>query len=365
MPDTFTDTILLPHFNLVAAMCANGAPTVYGMPTANMGHAARFTATKAKKIYSVLIAWSSISAAGTVTLRIETVNATTGKPTGTLYDANATKTFTPTSGIQTVTFASAPTTNLTIGTEYAIVLLCATDGSIQNLASRVHSSFDYGQGPVIALTASDGTTRSNFADVGSIPVAGLILDDGSYDDMGMCPWYTASGFGLYGTDRSAALKFTLDRSVTIKGFQGGGGFTRNGTPAGDLRVRVLDTSNNVVSSMSYTIDKDSLTTMSARGLTYLFGTPITLPAGTYRLAFDSASSANSVNCFDLRSAVPLNSSLVNSNFGYSTTTNMSGAWTWTDTAGQIPPIGLLIDSVSTGGGGGIRAAGHGGLACAG
>lgn len=350
MPDTFTDTILGPRLNISAALSAQGA-TVYGMPTSNNAHSMRFIATKAKKVYSVVIAWSSIVSAGTVTLRIETVSATTGKPTGTLYDANATKTFTPTAGIQTVTFASAPTTNLTVGTDYAIVVICATDGTTQNIYSRVHSSFDFSSSPVIALTAGDGSTRSNFSEVGSIPICGLILDDGTYDTMGMSPWYTNAAFGIYGSDRSAALKFTLDRSITIQGFQGGGTFTRNGTPAGDLRIRVLDTSNNVVSSMSYTIDKDDLTSVSARGFSYYIGTPVTLVAGTYRLAFDSASSAIGSNCFDLRSVVPLNSSFVNSNWCYSTTTNMSTTWTWTDTAGQLPPIGLIIDSVSTGGGG--------------
>ena len=361
MPDLFTDVTLAPRLNLSTAIAVQNT-TTYAMPSVNNAHAARFIATAAKKIYSVVIAWSAVATPGTVTLRIETVSNVTGKPTGTLYDANATITFTPTAGVQTLTFASAPTTNLTVGDAYAIVMLTATGGTTHTLYSRVHSSFDFSQCPAIAFTATDGTLRTNLIEAGGIPVGGFILDDGSYDTMGLSPWYGSGSFALFGSDRCGALKLTLDRSIATRGFQAGGLFTRNGTPAGDLRCRLLDSGNSVVSSMSYTLDKDYLLSISANGLTWFFGTPITLTAGTYRLAFDSTGSANGTNNFDIRYAIPLHANFVNSNFGYSQSTNMSTSFTWTDTAGQVPPIGLVLDTISSGSGGGIRIAGRGGLA---
>lgn len=97
-----------------AAMAASGVVS-YAMPTLNNGFSGRFMAYDTRDIKSVYVNFSSVSAPGTVELRIETIDNTTGKPSGTLYDANATKSFTPAAGWNTVTFDTLPTTGL-VGT---------------------------------------------------------------------------------------------------------------------------------------------------------------------------------------------------------------------------------------------------------
>ena len=131
----------------------------YAMAALNAGFCARFPALNTKDIKSIRLYWGTVTAAGVVEARIETIDTATGKPTGSLYDAAATKSFTPTAGAQTVTFDTLPTTGLTEGTYYALVLLTTTGGTAMTLRSHVQIG---GNGPAM-LKADDGTTRTNFA----------------------------------------------------------------------------------------------------------------------------------------------------------------------------------------------------------
>lgn len=317
------------------------------MPTANNGWAARFMAADTKDIKSVHVNFSSVSSPGTVEARIETIDSN-GKPTGTLYDANATKTFTPTADWNTVTFDTLPTTGLTAGTLYALVLLKSDTGTTCTLRGRV----GIGEGvlPTAFLSASDISTRSNFAETaGAVPVAYFTMDDDTVRSHGCCVSVDATTAGfVYGADRVQAAKIVIPSQVTPTAiFMIGNGIARTGTPAGDLRVRILDASNNAVANTTFTLPIGAMTNSSGRSI-YLPLSGVTLAAGTYRIAFDSASSANGSNSWGMRYATLPTADLQDSSIAMSESTDASTSFTWTDYADRAPTIGLLINDIAGG-----------------
>jgi hypothetical protein len=116
-----------------------------------------------------------------------------------------------------------------------------------------------------------------------------------------------------------------------------------GTPAGDLRIRIFNSSDSAVSGASVTIDKDLI--VSGRGVQAHFSASVTLTAGTYRIVCDSASSANSSNCYNLRSVNAMNADAV-PNCTLDTTGDITATPpTWTPTTTGVLPAGLLISGI--------------------
>lgn len=324
------------------------SPTTQTFTAANTGWCARVLATDTRDIKSVAVNFSAATTPGTATIRIETVDAN-GKPSGSLYDAAATKTFTPAAGWNVVTFDSLPTTGLTAGSQYAVVMLKADAGTTCTLRAYSNSN-TIGNYPICALTASDGSTRSNFAEVANVtPICYFVLDDDSLTSMGCVP-IAASGtvFALSNADRAVAQKVVLERPIIIRGvrFPGNNGFNRYGTPTVDLRMRILDASNAAVSGTTVTLDKDTLSNTNGRGL-YIPLPPTTLAAGTYRIAFDSPGDGS--NGFGVYYVVLADSALQSAGFCYSESTNMSTTFTWTDTPTRMLAFGLELDSIPAGG----------------
>lgn len=347
-------TFLGPLNNHVAGVVTGNLVT-YTMPTANNGWAARIMAYGTRDFKAIYVNFSAVSAPGSVEARIETIDATSGKPSGTLYDASATKTFTPSGGWNTVTFDTLPTAGTTAGAEYALVLLKTDTGTTCTLNSRISGSAD-GTYPVMPLTASDISTRSNFAEAGggNVPVCYFKMEDDAIEAMGCCPITANSTGAFYGSDIVVAQKIVLPVGVVARAVMSPqlGALTRTGTPAGDIRFRIFDSGNSVVSGSTVTVDKDSMTNANARGLNIPLNN-VTLAAGTYRLAFDSASSANGSNCFALRYATLNDAALQGTGFCYSQSTNASTSFTWSDTTTRQVLIGLSLDSITAGSGGGL------------
>lgn len=328
-------------------MCLTSNST-FAMASLNAGWCARITAIDTRDIASVVVNFGTVTAAGEITLRIETVDATTRKPTGTLYDAAATKAFTPVAGFQTVTFASLPTAGLVAGTEYAIVLLTTTGGTTMTIRSHVASGYATAF-PVALMTASDGTTRSNFAYVaGSAPIATVILEDASEESLGLCHYGTNNTNNIFGT-QAVAAKITVPSGLhySVYGFDASVGIT--GTPAGDLRGRILDSTGTLVSGATATGDDNSMigTIAAARPTCrFRFTSNITLPPGTYYAVLDSQSSANSSNCYFMRSGVANSAAVVPQGCILATTADITAnPITWTPVTTEVPAISLLIDSI--------------------
>lgn len=332
-----------------AALVQNGGSGLYAMAALDAGCCFRFTAQSTNDIKSFRLWWASVTAPGVVRSRIETVDATTGKPTGTLYDANATIDIVPAAGNQTYTFATLPTTGLTVGAEYCLVLLTTTAGTTQTLYHMTAASTLVPNYPTITLTTVTAPTRSSFAEIANgIPVCSLV--DENDGEISEC-FVPFSGDGgtintFFGANTWAAAKFTTNASIKTNGISMI--MRRNGTPAGDARIRIFDNLNNLITGTTMTVDKDSLTGISSRRLRSRFAT-ITLPANTYRIVFDSASSADTNNAFGIYSHTFMHANCVN-NWRLSTSAN--GGSTWTDSTTAQPMGWLCLDDFVAGAGGG-------------
>jgi len=326
-----------------------GVATTYPMAaTLSIGWCARFKATETTPIAGIRINWSAISVPGTITARIETTDTSTGKPTGTLYDANATKTFTPTVGWQQVTFDTPPTTNRTQGVDYCVVLLTAGTGTTQTLRSSV----SFNPYPVALFTASDGSTRSNFTLVsGACPICSLVLTNASEVTEGMCP-YAVGGttVQIYGT-RAAGFKFTLLSGAVISGIDCQA-MTITGTPT-NILAKIFSGSSLVSGSTSTNTFTDMQATTVTRVGRFLFDTgPVTLAAGTYRAVIQQSDTTTaSGNRYNLSTGVGVVSDLVPTNVQLTTTLDVTaGSISWTDTTTETPAgMGLIISSLPAGG----------------
>jgi len=334
-----------------AGLTGSGS-TSYTMSSLNNGWSARFQARSTADITSVRVRWSSVSTPGDVTVRIETDDGT-GKPSGTLYDANAVLSAqVPSTGGgaagQLFTFASAPTTGRTVGNLYHLVIITTTNGGTHQITSYTSRTRPQSL-PAVVLTAADATTRSNFAEVAnSVPLVVLGLEDATFESLGegVSPYATVTSQPIYGTN-GVALKVTTVVTMSVSGVAMAG-LEKTGTPADNLRVRIFDTSNNTISGASVTIDKDALlTSLSTNGATAYFPGAVSLPAGTYRIVLDCASCANSSNCWNIDAAVAMNASASPSGFLLSTSADLS---TWSDTSGSVLAMSLMVENITAGGG---------------
>ena len=363
--------MLQPYFNgSILGPCAapfykavrtNGGLNTYAMALLDAGFCARHEAKTTLDVKAIKIIWNALTAPGTVAARYETMDATSGKPTGTLYDASATKSFTPASAgsVQTITFDTLPTTGRTLDTMYGVVLITTGIGTTQTLRSHIA----VGGNAAALLTTATAVTRSSFAVVNqSTPAVVLVMEDDSEEVLDMVPYSGVHDvFDIYGADRACAAKFTLNASQTIAGVYTSSTPSIIGTPAGDFRVRILDASNNLVTGTSRTLDKDYVTA-SGRDCPIFFTAPATIPAGTYKIVADSTGSVNFSNCFRINGLSVISATAMNSGFIKSSTTNMSGAFTWSDDSTVIPGLGLIYAVDVAPAAGGMRLAGHGGLA---
>lgn len=326
------------------------APTALTFNAANTGWCARVMARDARDFKSVAVNFSAVTTPGTATIRIETVDAN-GKPSGTLYDAAATKQFTPAVGWNVVTFDVLPTAGLTPGSLYAVVMLKDDAGTTCTL--RSYQGNVNGNWPISAMNAADGTTRSNFADSsasGGTPIFYAVLEDDALTPMGCCPGTAGSNASLSSANICIAQKVVLSCDIVIRGvrFSSNAGFGRAGTPTADLRMRILDAANAAVSGTTVTIDKDTLLTTNGRGL-YIPLPPTTLVAGTYRIAFDSPGDGS--NRFDLVYITLADAAFQSTGFCYSASADMATSFTWTDTPTRMLGFGFELDSLPSGGGG--------------
>ena len=318
------------------------------MASLNTGWSARFKATQTQDIYKVRLIWNNVSAAGQVTIRIETDSS--GKPSGTLYDANAVLTaVVPVAGSQLYTFSTPPATGLTIDSIYHVVILTTTGGTTQTLASHAAPGALGSTYPVEVLTAADGTTRTNFAEVaGTVARCSLVLADGTDDSMGMIPASTTVNTNLItsgGTVVVAGLKLITDVTLRVSGVE----FmvVKTGTPTANLRCRIYNSANSLVTNSTIVISVNSLLTGAAtrRGVAMGFagGVVISLPPDTYRVVFDGAADTSGVNCWVMKGTTPFGATSVPSGFSMTTAPNIASP-VWTDTTDQVP-VRLILDDV--------------------
>jgi hypothetical protein len=292
---------------------------------------------------------NSATGSPTCNIRIETVNSSTGFPTGTLWATNTECTTVALStGSWQVTALTASAT-ITKGQYYALIFqktatgtnfavtyvgnsfIGATSGSIpQRVANTTGSAVHVA--PPYLFVAALGSSLTTF-----------------YNVNGLSVFHTPTNISVTSTSTQAmAMKFVAPFKARISGIK----FLETSNAAGaDWTAAILDSSGNVLSSSS-----------TAHDATYHY-TSITSPTQNMRLAnkvtIDAGSTYYAAIIPDTTTAVTavriaspgsdFNSLMPGAGACFAATRSGS---TWTDFANQYIPIEIMIDQLDDGSGGG-------------
>lgn len=285
----------------------------------------------------------------TVEVRIETVTASTGFPSGTLFGTNTNGT-TGTLSSNTYTLqALTASASITRGQAFAVLAKYASGTSIvisrsNNFAPSVYSI------PYEVTNTSGSAVKALLSGPKTFALGSSTTS--FYPQRGMIPASALNPTNTYNNTNSAkrGLRFQLPFPARIIGIRW---FTGNN--AGDYNVVVTDDAGSELSSSSTAFEGDifSGSTQAAR---YVFlDSAVSLSKDTWYRAAIEPSSATNTNLSTLqlpsanyRSAMPGG---VNQHY----TTFASGSWTdsATDT---LPVMDLLLDQFDDGTGGGASAA---------
>lgn len=282
----------------------------------------------------------TVTTSQTLRVSLQTVDAATGNPTGTLYGGSTAGTqASPASNTYyTVSFGTGATA--VKGNIVAVVI--EFDSTIGNLNIDTVATIYANSFPYCNHYTTSWTKNTN------IPLVALEYSDGSYADCGGYPTsaVTYLSWNSGSTPDERALRFSLPFPSRLKGVW------FRGSVAGNMDI-VLYQGTTVLISQS--IDKDQ-TNQSGRYNKFYFNTTYNLAANTvYRLSLKPTTVTNiSVFTeFSFASQAILDSIDGGQQFYYSYRTD---AGAWTDDTTKRYFMGLILDQFDDGtavGGGGI------------
>ena len=153
----------------------------------NTGVAFRFRAFETADIKTVNLAFTSVDASTRIKVEIWTIDATTGKPNA-IYDANATFTTTvalTANALNQFTFAVTPTAGLTVGNEYAVVIVTTTGGATTTgLCMNVGTGGHFGSESYQYLTSADAGSTWTYNTAACINPCSLIDENSKENSIG-------------------------------------------------------------------------------------------------------------------------------------------------------------------------------------
>ena len=296
-------------------------------------------APKTGSIRKVHFRTGAVTTATDTDVRLETVDATTGHPTGTLLGTTTNVTVASasiTANTWITTGALTADASVTRGDLLAAVIVPSGTPNY-NVAgvNGTNSAFPYS----VQYTAS-------WADNSAIPAIALEYSDGSFAYIPNVLPFSAMNthtFNNGSTPDERALKFRLAAPVRVAGVW------FSGNRSGDVDFVLYDSDGTSVLA-SASMDKDVLGS-ALQPEAILFSSSVSLSANTYyRLAVKPTSATNmSAYSWDVASAAIMDQMAGGQDFHYSERTN---AGAWTDTTTRRLRIGLIIDGIDDGAGGG-------------
>jgi hypothetical protein len=281
---------------------------------------------------------NAVAGSPTATVRIETVDAATGAPSGTLWATNTsvtTATLTSSFALHALT-ASA---TITKGQVFAIVITYASGTSL--VVNTVAGVMENHGLPYKVTNITGSAVKA--------ALIGMDLCLGSsttefYSLRGLRPAASIAANAFNNTSSAKrGVRFQVPFKCTVSGFK-----IYTGTAVGDFNAIIEDDSGTELSSTSTAFEGDVASALASAVFTGSFDNTVDLSPGVwYRLAIQPSSATN-VNMY----TATLPSSDPNyakawpggANFYYSTFTTS----TWTDANTQVPYIDLLINRLDDG-----------------
>lgn len=298
-----------------------------------------FTIPKTGTISKLCFRTGIVTTGATVDVRLETVDLTTGAPTGTLVAAGANGAQVIADADDTVWFATTITTPVAVtkGDLVAIVIVnpAVSPGNLNITSSDcIFARFPY---------SANFTTV--WAKTTSGPVMTVEYNDGSYEPIpGTLPASGVPGvtFNNTSTPDERALFFQLPVSVQVTGVW----LNMAATNGGNFDVVLYD-SDGITPLATIVWDEDTLQGASDGDVRRFFSNQVTLLANTnYRMSLKPSTATNiSLTHITVADVASMDALPGGSEMHLSTRTD-AGAWTETTTT--RPAISLLISGVESG-----------------
>lgn len=302
--------------------------------------AAVFRAPKTGNIRKIYFQTRTVSTGAAVDVRVETVSASDGNPTGTLWGTNTNVTHTINNSDDNVMLNCTLTADaaVTRGDIMAVVIVnnAGTPGNF-NIGNTSMENADF---PYTDLFAGGAWTKSANA-----PVLALEYDDGSYAIVkGVYPFsaLNTTSYNSGSTPDERGLKFRFPVPVKASGFWVYCDLD------GDATIKVYD-SDGSTELASVALDKDIRRATTYGKLTGVFPSDLTFLANTYyRMTLLPGGTTIALGDFDVATAAQMGSMSWGTNFHH---TQRTDAGAWTDTTTKRPFMGLIVSHADDGAGG--------------
>lgn len=304
---------------------------------------------KTGTISAITFRTGTVTVGGIVDVRVETIDAATGFPSGTLWG-------TTTNGLQTILDANDATmftTTLTLGASVTqgdligVSIVCPVTASMQivGITAGMNSlNFPYGA----LFTAS-------WAKIAAVPpIVGLQYDDGSYafvPNIAVVSSLVSTTYGTGTNPNHRALQFQVPWDCRVSGFWA----CVDADNAADVLLVTDDwdgTDGDALAKVS--LDSDIRRTTGFATYKRPFVASVTLTANTiYRLVFKPTTASTVIlSQYTVASAAQLDQNGASQDCFLSTANNPNDATDWSSTTTTRPLMGLLIDAIDIPAGGG-------------
>lgn len=302
-------------------------------------------APKTGTIDALLWRTGTVTTGGTFDVRLETIDASTGFPSGTLFGTN-------TNGAQVVLDANDNVLFETVLTSGASVTKGdLLGGCIVCPASAVTQVVGLGAGLNNLSFPYGALFTSSWAKVASVPILiGLRYNDGSYAYVPNIPivsTLTNTSFGSGTNPNHRALRFKTTWPCQVAGIW----VCVDGDAVADVLL-VADnwdgTDGNALAKVS--LDPDIRRSTGFGTYKVFFSSAVTLLANTiYRLVLKPTSASTlALAQYTVGAAAQLNQNGGNLDCYLSTANNPNDSTDWSDTTTTRPFMGLLIDQIDNG-----------------
>jgi len=334
-PQTGTDIGTTPNYTT----------TQYTIDAAGEKAAAIFRVPKTGTISAVTFRTATVTTGDTVDVRLETVDLSTGFPSGSLFGTNTNASQVIGSGDDNTMFTTTLTAgaSVTVGDLIACVIVNGGGGgSMQIVGFTANSAIDF---PFGALYTG------SWAGVIATPImAGMQYNDSSYSYIPNIPvaeTITQTAYSSSTNPNHRALQFQVTVPCRVSGFWAA--FDCDN----DTDVLLVDdnwdgTNGDALARTS--IDKDVRRSTVIGSHIMPFPNTVTLTANTiYRLVLKPTTTSNIImGAFTVASAAQLDQAGANQNCYLSTANNPNDSTDWTPTTTTRPLMGILIDQFDDG-----------------
>lgn len=278
---------------------------------------------------------------GVADVRLETVDLTTGNPSGTLIgtNANGSQTINAANSWWTTTLTTGPT--VAVGDQIAVVIEVPTASTLQTNISVISSGFLPQQFPYTSFFTSSAWAKQTTVPVAALGYTGVYpITEGFYPYSAFSgPVFNSSTAGADERGNRITLPYTA-RAVAVYAYL-------DLDAATDI---VLYDTNGTTALVTISHDSDVRSTTAAGIFYWPLTTPITMTAGgTYRIVAKPTTTTNiGLGEFSVASAAIMTGAIDAGAEVYLTTRVDAGGWT--DTATSRALIGLEFDGMDLGAG---------------